>query len=112
MRVLVLHPEDVPWRGEWNATRWDLIVDLGFAGPGVYQEWRKRTGARVITLHQFAGQTDSYRWVNHVLEAGRGKFLDRRGLDWWEILAPCSYDQVQALYLAGRFRQEVMPGPV
>ena len=30
MRVLVLHPEDVPWRGEWSATRWDLIVDLGF----------------------------------------------------------------------------------
>jgi hypothetical protein len=112
MKVLLLHPEDVPWRGEWAASRWDLIVDLSFAGASVYQEWTKRTGARVISIHQFAGQTESYRWVNQVLEAGRNRFLDRMGLDWWELLASWNYHQLQALYLLGQLRQELAKGPV
>jgi hypothetical protein len=111
MRVLVLHPEDVPWHGEWSAAHWDLIVDLGFAGANVYQDWGKRAGARVISLHQFAGQTESYRWVNQALEAGRGKFLDRMGLDWWEMLASWSYHELQALYLLERLRQELGSRP-
>src|ERR1700730_11096256 len=105
MRVLVLHPEDVPWRGEWSAAHWALIVDLGFAGANVYKDWGRRAGARVISLHQFAGQTESYRWVSQVLEAGRGKLLDRMGLDWWEMLASWSYHELQALYLLERLRQ-------
>lgn len=110
MRVLVLHPEDVPWRGEWSAAQWDLIVDLGFAGAEVYQDWgRRATG--VISLHQFAGQMESYRCVSQVLEAGRGKLLDRMGLDWWEILASWSYHELQALYLLERLRQELGSGP-
>ena len=112
MKVLLLHPEDVPWRGEWSAGHWDLIVDLGFAGPSVYQEWGKRIGSKIISLHQFAGQTESYRWVNRVLEAGRGKFLDRMGLDWWEILAPWKYHDLHVLYMLRRLRQELGSGPV
>ncbi len=112
MRVLLLHPEDVPWRGEWATSRWDLIVDLGFAGTTVYPEWSQRTGARVISLHQFAGQTESYRWVGQALGAGRKRFLDRMGLDWWEILASWSYHELQALYLLEQLRQELGPRPV
>jgi hypothetical protein len=112
MKVLLLHPEDVPWRGEWAASRWDLIVDLGFAGSNVYPEWSKRAGTRVISLHQFAGQTESYRWVNQVLEAGRNRFLDRMGLDWWELLASWNYHELQALYLLGQLREELGSGSV
>jgi hypothetical protein len=111
MRVLLLHPDDVPWRGEWAASHWDVIVDLSFAGASVYQEWSRRTGARVISLYQFAGQTESYRWVNLALESGRGKFLDRMGLDWWEILAPWSYHELQALYLLEQLRKELGSKP-
>ena len=107
MRVLLLHPDHVPWRGKWAAERWDLIVDLAFAGSGVYKEWGKRTGATVISIHQFAGQTESYRWINQLLEAGRGRFLDRRGLDWWEMLAPWKYHELQALYLLGELQKEI-----
>jgi hypothetical protein len=112
MRVLLLHPDDVPWRGEWAASHWDLIVDLSFAGASVYQEWSKRTGARVISIHQFAGQMESYRWVNQLLEAGRNRFLDRMGLDWWELLASWSYHELQALYLLGQLREALGSGPV
>ena len=111
MRVLLLHPEDVPLGGEWSSSRWDLIVDLGFAGASVYEEWSRQTGARVITLHQFEDQ-ESYRWIKRGLAAGHGKLLDRMGLDWWEILAPCAYQEQQAIYLVEQLRRELGSGPV
>ncbi len=107
MRVLFLHPEDSPWGGAWCRSRWDLIVDLGFASPYTYEEWSHRSGARVFSIYQFAGQTESYRWVNQVLEHGRGRLLDRTGLDWWEILAVWSYHDLQALYLLEQLRPEI-----
>ncbi len=111
MRVLLLHPKDTPVRGEWTGTRWDLIVDLGFAGASVYEEWSRQIGSRVISLHQFTSQ-ESYRWVKQGLVAGQGKLLDRMGLDWWEILAPCGYEEQQALYLVEQLRRDLGPGPV
>ncbi len=111
MRVLLLHPDDVPVRGEWSNSRWDLIVDLGFAGASVYAEWSRQTGSRVITLYQFEDQ-EGYRWVKRGLAAGQGKLLDRMGLDWWEILAPCGYQEQQALYLVEQLRRELGAGPI
>jgi hypothetical protein len=106
MRVLFLHPEDLPWCGEWSQEKWDLIVDIGFAGTGIYADWSRRTGARVLSLHQFAGQTDSYRWINRVMEPGRGRLLDRMGLDWWEIAGIWNYQELQALYLVYELQRE------
>src|SRR5271155_877019 len=111
MRVLLLHPDDTPSLRECADSRWDLIVDLGFAGASVYKEWSRKAGCRVITLHQFASQ-ESYRWVKQGLAVGRGRLLDRLGLDWWEILAPCAHQEHQALYLVERLRREIGPGPV
>ena len=111
MRVLLLHPEDEPQGGEWSSSRWDLIVDLGFAGASVYAEWSRQTGAKVITLHQFEDQ-ESYRWVKRGLAAGHGRLLDRMGLDWWEILAPCAYQEQQAIYLVDQLCRELGAGPV
>jgi len=107
MRVLFLHPEDVPWQGEWVNSRWDLIVDLGFASSYTYEEWSRRLGARVLSIHTFSGQTESYRWVNQVLERGRGRLLDRLGLDWWEIVATEHYQDLHMLYLFYRLRSEI-----
>ena len=78
MRVLLLHPEDVPLQGESAGSHWDLIVDLGFAGASVYEEWSRQTGSRVISLHQFSDQ-ESFRWVKRGLVAGQGRLLDRIG---------------------------------
>lgn len=111
MKVLLLHPDDTPLRRECAGSRWDLMVDLGFAGAGVYEEWSRQTGCRVITLHQFGSQ-DSFRWVKQGLALGRGRLLDRLGLDWWEILAPCAYQEHQALYRVEQLRREIGQGPV
>jgi hypothetical protein len=111
MRVLLLHPEDEPAQSECSGTRWDLIVDLGFAGTSVYEKWSRQTGSRVITIHQFGGE-ESYRWVKQGLAVGQNRLLDRMGLDWWEILAPCGYQEHQVLYLVEQLWQELGPGPV
>jgi hypothetical protein len=112
LRVLLLHPEDSPWDGAWFQSKWDLIVDLGFASPHTYEEWSHRTGARVLSIHQFAGQTEGYRWVNQLLERGRSRLLDRVGLDWWEMLAVWSYHDLQGLYLLEQLRTEIGAGQI
>jgi hypothetical protein len=112
LRVLFLHPEDSPRDGAWSQSRWDLIVDLGFASPNTYEEWSHRTGARVLSIYQFAGETEGYRWVNQLLEGGRGRLLDRMGLDWWEILAVWSYHDLRVLYLIDQLRCEIANGQI
>ncbi|HZW05447.1 MAG TPA: hypothetical protein VFF58_00935, partial [Candidatus Nitrosotalea sp.] len=107
MRVLFLHPEDSPWLGEWAGQRWDLIIDLGFASSQTYAEWSRRSGARILSVHEFSGQTDSYRWVDQVLERGRGRLLDHLGLDWWEIVGASFYKDIQLLHTVGQLRAEV-----
>lgn len=112
MRVLLLHPEDLPDVGAWSRGRWDLIVDLGFAGPETYSDWSRTLSCRVLSIHQFAGQTQSYRWVNQIFERGRGRLLDRMGLDWWELLAMESYQDLHTLYLLRELQRELRGGPV
>jgi peptidoglycan/xylan/chitin deacetylase (PgdA/CDA1 family) len=107
MRVLFLHPEDSPSAGPWADSRWDLIVDLGFASRETYEEWGRDLGASFLSIYQFAGQAESFQWVNQVLDQGRGQLLDHMGLDWWEILAVASYQELQALYLLNQLRPEI-----
>ncbi len=111
MKVLLLHPEDLPWSGAWSRERWDLVVDLGFASPFVYEEWTRKLGARVVSVYQYDGPMEGYRWVSQVLEHGRGRLLDRIGLDWWELLAVWSYQELHALYLLDNVaRREISSG--
>jgi hypothetical protein len=111
MRILILHPADSPDDGPWSDSRWDLIVDLGFASEHTYEEWTRRLGARVLSIYQFAGQGESYRWVNQLLDHGRGRLFDRMGLDWWEILSVWSFHDLQALYLAKQLLGAIDFGP-
>jgi hypothetical protein len=110
LKVLLLHPDDSPWDDACCGSHWDLIVDLGFASSYTYEEWSRRSGARVISIYQFDGQTDGYRWVNRLIEQGRGRLLDRMGLDWWEILAVLSYHDLRGFYLLQQLRREIPGG--
>jgi hypothetical protein len=107
MKVLILHPEDSPWGGPWSRSHWDLVVDLGYASPFVYNDWSRRLGARVISIHQFGGQKESYRWIKQLRELGRGRLLDRLGLDWWDLLSVWNYQTLHALYLLHQVRREL-----
>jgi hypothetical protein len=107
MRVLLLHAEDVPWRGPWASVRWDHIIDLAYAGPDIYAGWRLRCGSPVRSIHEFAGDGESYASVKALLNPGRNHLVDRMGLDWWEIIAVLSHHELQALYLVQQLRREL-----
>ena len=107
MKVLLLHAEDVPWRGPWASVRWDHIIDLAYAGADIYAGWRARCGSPVRSIHEFAGDGESYASVKTLLDPGRNQLVDRMGLDWWEIIAVLSHHELQALYLLEQLRVEL-----
>lgn len=107
MRVLLLNPEDSIGGRAWNQEHWDLIVDLGYAGSDTYAEWSARFKTRVFSIHEYATALESYRWVGQLVDLGRGKLLDRMGLDWWEFLAAQRYQDLHVLYLCQRLKSEI-----
>ena len=112
MKILLLHPEDQPSSGQWADTRWDLIVDLGYAGPTLYAEWSRELATRVVSLRQFTAGDESHRWIGRMLAQGRGRMLDHMGLDWWELLAVWRYQDLEALYLARQLSSEIYAAQV
>jgi len=112
MRILLLHPEDSIWGGDWSRVPWDLVVDLGFASPFTYAEWSRSLGTRVVSIFDGSEDSAGYRWVRQKLEPGRGKLLDRMGLDWWELLAVCVAQDLRILYLLDRLAGNEIQGEV
>src|SRR5947209_9873299 len=53
VKVLLLNPEDTPYSGEWQEHLWDLIVDLGWAGPDCHRRWGQQLRTQVISLYDF-----------------------------------------------------------
>ena len=109
MKVLLLHNDDLPWRGPWAKAHWDLIVDLGYAGQETYSKWEKRCSSRIISIHQFANR-ESYSSIRKLIDHGREQLVDGMGLDWWEIIAAVKYHELQAVYLLRQFQREVSRG--
>ena len=107
MKILLLHPDDIPWRGSWSSTQWDQVIDLAYAGPEIYEQWTTRCGSLVRSIHEFAGECQSNASIKEVLDPGRNQLVDRMGLDWWEILAVLRFHELQALYLLQQLRDEL-----
>lgn len=103
----MLHPEDSLPDGDWSRERWDLIVDLGFTSPFTYAELSQKLHTRIVSVYQYDHQTEGHRWADFVLEQGRGKLLDRMGLDWWDIIATGFNRDIYLLYLLTRMRADI-----
>ncbi len=88
MKVLFVHPDDSPVEGVWSQSRWDLVIDLGWAGEAAYRAWERLLGCRVLSFHSFAQGPEDVRRVADILEPGLGILVDSLGFDWWDILAP------------------------
>ena len=112
MNILLLHPEDSIDGDAWNSERWDLIVDLGYVSRATYAEWSRLAKSKVLSIYEYAGQIDGYRWVNQVFEQGRHRLLDRAGLDWWDILAMEKYQELHTLYQFQQLRREIGAGAI
>lgn len=107
MKLLLVHPDDSPVDGPWSETRWDFVLDLGWAGGATYQEWERRMGCPVRGFHGFGEGPNDFRRVAEILSPCLGKLVDEQGLDWWEILAPLRIHEMLQVVLVKRALREV-----
>ncbi len=107
MKLLLLHPDDSPFEGPWSESRWDYVVDLGWAGSHTYAQWEKKLGCPVQGLYGFAKGPEDVRYIAEILNPGLGKLVDEQGLDWWEILAPLRFQRILEIALVRRALREV-----
>jgi hypothetical protein len=107
MRVLLVHPEDSVIEGPWAVSRWDLIVDLGWAGSSQYAVWGVRIGCPVRSVWDFADWHEDVRRIQELCGIGNNRLVDAEGIDWWELLAPSSYQQVYEFLLLQKVAREV-----
>lgn len=102
MKVLLLDREDSPCSGGWANHRWDLIVDLGWAGASCYRQWEHQLGTRCLSLYDFQESPEIFRRVNELIDVGRNQLVDSQGLDWWEMDAAVNYQRLQSSCLFAR----------
>jgi len=110
MRILLVHPEDSVIEGPWAASRWDLIVDLGWAGAFQYEIWGEKLGCPVRSLWDFANWHEDVARLPEVCGIGNDGLVDAEGIDWWEVLAPSSYQRVYEFILLQKLAREIQ-GP-
>jgi hypothetical protein len=107
MKLLFVHPNDSPVEGPWSQTRWDYVIDLGWAGEPTYGEWGLRMGCPVRGFYSFAQGPDDFRRIADILRPCLGTLVDEQGLDWWDILAPMRAEELLQLVLTKRVALEV-----
>lgn len=83
MRILLVHPEDNPERGDWASQHWDWVIDLGRAGPETYKRWGGLFGCAAEPLDILG--VEEIRSIRTLIATGLGHVVDREGLDWWEL---------------------------
>jgi hypothetical protein len=88
MRILLVNPQDSPADGPWARERWDLVVDLGWAGRRAYSEWSGTFGCDVRGIITFLDWRADVTRIQQRLQIGRGILVDSEGIDWWQLLAP------------------------
>lgn len=111
MKVLLLHPEDSPFQGPWSRTRWDLIVDLGWAGSHSYCEWSKALACPVRGLYDFGEWKEDVLGIKEALRSGSGWLVDSEGIDWWDLIAPTRYQQLFELRLVQKLSRVLSAAP-
>jgi hypothetical protein len=107
MRVLLIHPEDSVIASPRALSRWDLIVDLGWAGSSQYALWGARFGCPVRSLFSFANWREDVVRIRQLCGIGTDRLVDAEGIDWWELLAPSSYQQVYEFLLLQKVAHEI-----
>jgi hypothetical protein len=107
MRILVVHPEDSVIEGPWAVSRWDLIVDLGWAGSFQCGVWGAKLGCPVRSLWDFANWHEDVPRLPKLCGIGNDRLVDAEGIDWWELLAPNSYQRVYEFILLQKLAREI-----
>ncbi len=107
MRVLLIHPEDSPTAGEWSNSRWDLVVDLGWAGTSQCAIWSEKLGCPTHGLYSFSEWHEGVRRMREICDAGSDYLVDGEGIDWWELLAPQCFQGIYEFLLLMKVAGEI-----
>ncbi len=111
MKVLLVHPQDSPVEGPWASARWDLVVDLGWAGSHRYAQWSTDLDCPVRGLYGFREWKNDVDEIRQAWRVGLGLLVDECGIDWWDLLAPIHYQQLFELRLLQKLSDEIAPAP-
>ena len=109
MKVLLVHPEDSPLGRVWPQSRWDFVIDLGWAGSFAYAEWTRRMGCPVRGFWSYARGPEDFQQVGEILKPFLGVLVDAQGLDWWEILAPLRIHEMLQLVVVRHALRDLGP---
>src|SRR5271155_736451 len=107
MRVLLVHPEDSPTAGEWSDSRWDLVVDMGWAGASQYEVWSEKLRCPTRGLYSFSEWHEGVRRIREISHAGSDSLVDAEGIDWWELLAPTRFQDIYEFLLLSKIAGEI-----
>src|ERR1700686_5447785 len=107
MRVLLVHPEDSPTAGEWSGSRWDLVVDLGWAGTSEYAIWSEKFSCPTRALYSFSEWHEGVRRIREISHAGSDCLVDAEGIDWWELFAPTCFQGIYEFLLLLKIAGEI-----
>jgi hypothetical protein len=106
MRVLLLHPED-DFLGPWKRERWDRVVDLGRAPKSFYDEQSAALGCPVSSIYDLALEVEDLQVWRGLLAKGRGRVVDRAGIDWWDVIGLLLQSEMQDIRLALRLAEKL-----
>lgn len=107
MRVLLVHPGDSPTAGEWSNSRWDLVLDLGWAGTSQYAIWSEELSCPTRGLYSFSDWHEGVRRMREIRHAGSDCLVDEEGIDWWELLEPQCFQAIYEFLLLLKIASEI-----
>jgi hypothetical protein len=106
MKVLLLHPDDT--FGRWCiAQHWDLVIDLGRAPTGTYERWSRQSGCPVISIYDRVEEIEDLYCLRRFLQLGRGRVVDRFGIDWWDVFSLELASKIHRAILVHRLVKEL-----
>ena len=88
MNILLLHPLDSPWSDIWREKKWDMVVDLGWAGEESYLKWEQIYKCKIISIWSGIEKVTFYQQVNDIQDTMRDQLVDTYGIDWLDMILP------------------------
>jgi hypothetical protein len=109
MKILLVHPDDSVEVGAWAGTRWDLAVDLGWSGRHAYARQNERLGFRVLSIYDLLDHEQHRCRMRQILAPGLDQLEDSESVDWWDVISPFFYQQLEQLMLLSTLAEQI-PG--
>ena len=107
MRTLLVHPEDSPRRGPWAQQKWDLIVDIGQSSRFSSAAWSLQHGCPILRSDSFRQGISDAKLVREAFSVGRGRLLDKEGIDWWDLTSLLLVPEALMVQALGRMASEI-----